>query len=638
MAVKKWHHIILGILLALSLSVTAVAVTAVPEAVLKEINSVVRIFAEYPDGYATGSGFVILSDQEQTLIATNYHVVEENPYSISVWVGEEETVSASIVAYTSQKDMCILRLEYPVDIASVSLCGSGAKQGAAVYAVGFPSDADYLSDKDAHTGADATITDGIVSALREVTVSGYGTPVKILQINAAINPGNSGGPLFSEKGEVVGINTYGIGDAQGIFGAIAISELIAFAQDSGVALSGNGGIPIGVLLAVAGTVLCIGIVVILWKKVQWKTGKTKTKPAAIVILVILLAVYPSSYLGARVCALAGNMELGGKLLFAPAITRLHDPKFVAYMDGVELLEHRRNSEAKAVFVTLSGYLDADSLAQEADYRYAMQRADVNDFDTAIHLMKTLCETGYKDAAQRQQELQYRQGVYLLYEEGNYKNASKIFKNLIKQGYPGAQEMEYESQYIWAIDLMEQGLYTLAYDRLTSIRDYSDVEESMEVLTELIYQEGQSRYHSGAYSEAETLFNCIVPYADSQKYKVLLDGRSGKIGVVDALIQEFDFEDASEVLLHTQSVAKRFLLGTWCGDGCTFTMKKDGGISYSLPRIDYGDFYKIENGCVLLYPENQENETRKLFTMTAITPDCIEFYCHKDNKIYTLNRE
>lgn len=639
---KKAYRVILSFLLMMSLAVTVLAVTAVPDAVLKAKSSVVRVLAEYPEGYATGSGFVIKSNREETLIATNYHVVEGNPYSISIWVGENERVTASVAAHTSQKDMCILRLTYPVEINPVSLSADGAKQGAAVYAVGFPSDADDLSDKEAHTAADATITDGIVSALREVTVSGYGTPVKILQINAAINPGNSGGPLFDEKGAVVGINTYGIADSQGIFGAISVSELMQFAQDSGIVLSSGNGTLLRVLLLVGAVVLCVGLAVFLRKKVKWKLPNLRNKPVVIAIVLVLLAVYPGSYLGAKVCTLLGNGALGEKLLIAPAITRLHDPKFTAYMDGVELLEQRQNREAGEVFAALPGYMDADTLAREADYRYALQRADANDFDTAIHLMASLGKDGYKDAEEKVLQLQYRHGAYLLYEEEDYKAASQTFKSLIRKGYAGAQDMEYETQYLWAADLVEHGRYIEAYQKLEPIQAHYDVEEDLEALTEFMYLEGQRQYYSGKYAEAEKFFRCINPYEDSRNFMLLAMGRNCTGYVEDQLLEEiqniFDFEDASEVLLSNHGIAKKFLEGIWRGNGFYFSMTTSGEITYNLPWFDYGDYYRIENGDLLLYPKNQEHKTRTLFSMTAITPDCMEFYCHKNNKTYTLNRQ
>lgn len=277
---KRICSILLCILWIASMTISVYALSAVPEPVMKATESVVRVLAEYADGYATGSGFVIKSNKEETLIVTNYHVVEGKPYSISVWLSEDETVSATILAYTNQKDMCILKLTYPVSLKSLTFAENGAKQGEAVYAVGFPGAADYLSDKEANTSADATITDGIVSAVREATVSGYGTPTKILQINAAINSGNSGGPLFNANGEVVGINTYGINDSQGIFGAIDASELKSFMADNAIsAPKATGEFPwmiVVIIAAIAMGIAAISIVITRKKKMK-VPSKTEVK-------------------------------------------------------------------------------------------------------------------------------------------------------------------------------------------------------------------------------------------------------------------------------------------------------------------------------------------------------------------------
>ena len=268
---KKIITLLLCLALTAGLGLSASAAGSVPEAVLKARDSVVRVMSSYPDGYATGSGFVILSNGETTLIATNQHVVEDRPDSIAVWVGQDELVDAEILAQSRQKDLCILELERPVDLKALTLAATPAGQGDAVYAVGFPGAADYLSDTELHTSADATITDGIVSALRKTTVNDYGPAYDILQISAAINPGNSGGPLFNSKGEVIGINTLGILDSQGIFGAIAVSELKAFLQKHDISIETPGRSPLLILLTVMGV---LGIAAVITAAVLLRKRRT----------------------------------------------------------------------------------------------------------------------------------------------------------------------------------------------------------------------------------------------------------------------------------------------------------------------------------------------------------------------------
>jgi serine protease Do len=73
-----------------------------------------------------------------------------------------------------------------------------------------------------------TVTSGIISGTgRPVSAqSGQSTETltDLIQTDAAINPGNSGGPLLNLKGQVIGINTAIIADAQGIGFAIPISS------------------------------------------------------------------------------------------------------------------------------------------------------------------------------------------------------------------------------------------------------------------------------------------------------------------------------------------------------------------------------------------------------------------------------
>ncbi len=230
-----WLAMALAVCLGCLFGVGAGASEAVPRAVLDATGSVVRVYAEYrSDWYSTGTGFVVYSDSRTTLVATNNHVVEGAPSYIEVWLSAEKAVPAKILARSTQKDLAVLELDFAVPLAALPLQAEEAMQGDAIYAVGFPGAADSLSDTLAYSSAEATITDGIISALRQASMTGAGNPVQLLQISAAINPGNSGGPLFNERGEVIGINTLQITDSQGIYGAVAVSELLELLAAHGI--------------------------------------------------------------------------------------------------------------------------------------------------------------------------------------------------------------------------------------------------------------------------------------------------------------------------------------------------------------------------------------------------------------------
>ena len=263
------------LLFSLSVSSPAYASTDVPQAVLNAAKSVVRIEVTTPDGLTSGSGFII-SNETDTYIATNYHVVEENVNAISVWAGQTQKIAASVAASDDQRDLAVLKLEQHIEGAPLPFAEK-ASQGNSVYAIGFPGAADYLSGTQAHTSDQATITDGLISSVRTAQAVENGPEIRILQISAPINAGNSGGPLLNAKGEVFGINSYGVMDAQGIYGAIDISELNTVLKGMNIPLAvkteANPAAPwyLWGVIGLAGLAVIAVITVILPKKIRSKS-------------------------------------------------------------------------------------------------------------------------------------------------------------------------------------------------------------------------------------------------------------------------------------------------------------------------------------------------------------------------------
>ena len=288
---KKLISTVLCLFILLSCILPAMAATGVPEEVMESTKSVVRILSKYYNGAATGSGFVIKNEPGEVLIATNDHVVEGNPTSISIWVGEDRMVDAEIVFTTSEKDLCVLKVTDEVDMKPLKLSKEEPQHGAAIYVVGYPGAGDILSDTQAHTSESVTITDGIISAIRSFTIEKGGNPVKLLQVNAAINSGNSGGPLFNTEGVVVGVNTYKVNaDSQGVFGSVDISELWSLLNQYGIeipdepeiveAVTEESSFPMPALIGVG--IVCLVLTVILIAKRRKKnTPQRKRKNSKI---------------------------------------------------------------------------------------------------------------------------------------------------------------------------------------------------------------------------------------------------------------------------------------------------------------------------------------------------------------------
>jgi S1-C subfamily serine protease len=166
-----------------------------------------------------GTGFIF---DKRGYILTNNHVVE-GATTLTVATTDNKTYDAKIVGTYPQGDLAVIQINGNGDLPTVALGDSNKLQvGDPVVAIG---------NALALQGG-PTVTSGVVSALGRVEQEPGNGPnsaggvflVDLIQTDAAINPGNSGGPLLNAAGEVVGINTLGSTQAQGIGFAISINS------------------------------------------------------------------------------------------------------------------------------------------------------------------------------------------------------------------------------------------------------------------------------------------------------------------------------------------------------------------------------------------------------------------------------
>lgn len=230
-----------------SLDISEIASEALPSIVsittksIQEVQSYYGMYGMY--GYApqqeqevegSGSGIIVGKNDDEYLIATNYHVVE-GADTLSVAFADGTAVEATVKGFDEEKDLAVVAVSVDdidsdtKDAISVAKIGSSddLKVGEQVIAIGNA------------LGYGQSVTTGIVSAKNRRMDSDNNTVtdgstddsstdgVNLIQTDAAINPGNSGGALLNMDGEVVGINSAKLAstEVEGMGYAIAISDV-----------------------------------------------------------------------------------------------------------------------------------------------------------------------------------------------------------------------------------------------------------------------------------------------------------------------------------------------------------------------------------------------------------------------------
>ncbi len=155
----------------------------------------------------SGSGFYV---PEEEILVTNYHVVAGHK-QVAIEDHNQDRVLAHVIVVNPQVDIAILKPETKLNIeTSVAINPEiDVALRDQVFALGFPF------------GMPFTVTEGIVSNT-EQNFDGR----QYIQTDAAINPGNSGGPLVNENGELVGVNTSKLTDADNVGFAIPIKSVL----------------------------------------------------------------------------------------------------------------------------------------------------------------------------------------------------------------------------------------------------------------------------------------------------------------------------------------------------------------------------------------------------------------------------
>jgi serine protease Do len=220
---KKW----LVLILILTFSITTKIPQAMagsdcteplPDLFQRVSPSVVFISAVTIDPYkltdrvssVIGSGFIISNDG---LVLTNSHVVFGRQV-ISVILDDGQRAEAKLLGADPILDLAVLRIPAPPEGHPKATLGDSdaVRIGEEALAIGNP------------LGLEQTLTRGVVSGINRILPeSPMSVMLPLIQTDASINPGNSGGPLLNRCGEVIGINTSILAEAQNIGFAVPIN-------------------------------------------------------------------------------------------------------------------------------------------------------------------------------------------------------------------------------------------------------------------------------------------------------------------------------------------------------------------------------------------------------------------------------
>ena len=185
------------------------------EGVLPSVVGITTSAAEGTgSGWYMGSGVIVT---DNGYIITNQHVVGDGEGDIIVTLHSGATRNAKRIWGDSTLDLAVIKIDGERYTPAPLGDSEALRVGESVVAIGNPLSMQF----------ERTVTAGIVSALnRTITLDNGGVTgymEDLIQTDASINPGNSGGPLLNSDGEVVGINTVEVSDAEGMGFAVPIN-------------------------------------------------------------------------------------------------------------------------------------------------------------------------------------------------------------------------------------------------------------------------------------------------------------------------------------------------------------------------------------------------------------------------------
>jgi tetratricopeptide (TPR) repeat protein len=187
---------------------------SLPQLIKRVKPSVVAVITYDVKGkvLTTGSGFFVRPGQ----VVTNIHVIEgATRAEVRTFEAKAHTYAVDgVVGADEEGDIALLQVNAPAERnRPLEISPSLPDEGERIFVIGNP------------LRLEGSVADGIVSAIREVPNLG-----SVVQITAPISPGNSGSPLFNDRGQVIGVVTIKVANAQNINLALGSKRVMELQQ------------------------------------------------------------------------------------------------------------------------------------------------------------------------------------------------------------------------------------------------------------------------------------------------------------------------------------------------------------------------------------------------------------------------
>ena len=209
-----------------------------------------RLVDEFVTAWKQGSVFIYfekkigrpLSDSEKGYLLKEVEQllpVIDGPPELTVVLQNGQSLNADILQFSPPyniggKDVAVLKIPGS-NLPTVPLGNSdNVRLQDSVMVIGYPGVASNWGNSSTsdligrESNLEPSATNGHISAIKTENI---GTP--LLQSDVSITHGNSGGPAFNDKGEVIGLATYGAQEAAGFNFLVPINTALEFVRQAG---------------------------------------------------------------------------------------------------------------------------------------------------------------------------------------------------------------------------------------------------------------------------------------------------------------------------------------------------------------------------------------------------------------------